>query len=76
MSFGLLWKNKNKPGSKALWAKMTVLGYPPLKAGLLPAGRPPAVRELGWPLDHRPWWPPLQRVIFLLISVYQLVHPW
>lgn len=39
MSFGLLRKNKNKPGSKFLPARMTVLGFLLPKAGLQPAQR-------------------------------------
>lgn len=73
MSFGLLWKNKNKPGSEALSAKMTVLGYPLRRLVCRQLGGPLAVGEAG----EAPGWQALvallRRVIFLLVSENQLV---
>lgn len=72
-SFGFLWKNKNKPGSKALPAKMTMLGYPPVKAGLEPAWR----ASHSWRSWGGPW---ITGLIGHLCNVSfsswsQLVHP-
>lgn len=67
MSFGLLWKNKNKPGSKFLPAKMTVLGFLLPKAGLQPAQR----ASCSWGASKAPGSQALV-VIFLLVSECQL----
>ena len=52
MSFGLLRKNKNKPGSEAVPAKMTLLGYLVCRLVCCQPGGTPAVGEAaevpGW----------------------------
>lgn len=77
MSLGLLWKNKNKPNSKGLPAKIAMLGCLPLWAGLKSARRDSCSRgswEGLWTAasgGHSCDGP-----IFLVVSKNQLVYLW
>lgn len=68
MSFGLLWKNKNKPGSEALPAKMTVLGHLLGRLVCSQLGGPLAVGEAGEAPGGQVLVAPLRQVIFLQVS--------